>query len=797
MGLALLIGLFGGIVLAAAAGARRTATAYSRMVRETRDADVLVGVEHTGLTGFYDEMARLPGVTATGQLAGVNIVPVDAAGKPDIVDDPAGIASVDDRVGYTIFRPTVLAGRVPRPERADEILANPAMAHLHHLEVGSKVSALVFRDLPDDLRQIDSSQGQPVSLTVVGIGVVPTEVVPVSPRDSGPQFTVTSAFYRAYADPEHIPFDAAVVRLEPGTDISRFRGQVDAIAAVHPEVGQVFFTPQADRRVAAERSIAPQAVALGAFAALAALTAFLVIGQLLGRQRALESNDDPALRSLGMTPRQLFAVATVRAATVAAAGGLVAVALAISTSALFPIGPAGVAEPHPGPAVNVALLAAGVVAIILLLAARVAVSSWRAAISSGRRARADVTRPSRLAETAAGLGCPASVTTGVRMALESGRGATAVPVRTTVTGTLIAITALLAALTFGTSLNNLVATPRLYGQDWDVVYDAGFSVIPTAAASALLHGNPSVAAFSGGVYGDVTVAGRQVAAVGIEAITDSVFPTLLAGRPPRVDDEIVLGTSVLSRLHRRVGDVVTVGAGDGERPMRVVGRAVFPKMGRGTFSTTSLGEGAAVAASVLAQPNPDAPADIYNFMLIRWNPDPAQAAIRQRTVTGLLELAAGCSGASGQCVSALQRPGLIDGYSRVRATPLVLAGLLAALALATLAHTLVTSIRRRRRDLAILKTLGFVRRQVSAAVAWQSTVLAAIAVVIGVPLGVAAGRWLWAMFADQLGVAATARTPVVAVVVVVPAAIVAANLIAAVPARMAARTRAAVVLRSE
>jgi len=706
VGLALLIGLFGGVVLAAAAGARRTQTAYSRMVRATHDVDVLVGAEHTGLTGFYDEVARLPGVTAIGEAAGVNLIFVDAAGQPDLTNDPTANASIDGRLAYTVFRPNLLSGRMPRPDRATEVLANPAVAHLRHLRVGNTFAALAFRRLPDDLRQVDVSQGTPVSLTVVGIGVNPSEVVPVAPRDDGPQFTVTPAFYRTYADPEHLPYDAAGVRLHPGTDVSRFRAQVDTIAAAHPEVGQVFFTPQADRRAAADRAIAPQAVALAAFAALAALTAFLVIGQLLVRQQALESDDTPALRSLGMTTGQLFAVAMVRAVSVAAVGGVMAVALATGASALFPTGPAGVAEPHPGPAVNVALLAAGLVAIVILLAARVAIPSWRSAISSGRRAHQDAARPSRLAQTATGLGFPASLTAGVLMALEPGRGSTAVPVRTTVAGTLVALTALLAALTFGASLSDLVATPRLYGQDWDVAYDAGFSVIPTAGATALLKDNPSVTAFSGGAYGDVTVGGRQVAAVGIDPI---------AG----------------------------------------------------------------------------------NFMLIRWNHDPAQRATRLRTTAGLLDLAAGCSGASGHCLPGNQRPGLIDGYSRVRATPLALAGLLGALALATLAHTLVTSIRRRRRDLAILKTLGFVRRQVSIAVAWQSTALAAIAAVIGVPLGVAAGRRLWGLFADQLGVAAGARTPVVAVVVAVPAALLAANLIAAAPARIAARTRPAVVLRSE
>lgn len=797
-GLALLVGLFGGAVLSAGAGARRTQTAYPRMVRDSRDADVFVGAEHTGLTGFYDEVAHVPGVTATGQVAGVNLVLLDAHGRPDLVDDPTANASVDGRLGYSTFRPKLLAGRMPRPERASEVLANPAIARLHRLKVGTKVRALAFRALPDDLREIDVSAGEPVLLTVVGIGVLPPEVVPVSPRDAAPQLVVTPAFYRAYADPDRLPYDATYVRLRRGTDISAFKDRVDALGAARPEVGQVFVTAQADRRTAAQRAILPQAVALAAFAALAGLTGLLVIGQLLARQRALESGDQRSLRSMGMTPGQLMAVDVLRAAAIAVTGGALAMGVAVALSSRFPIGPARLAEPRPGWAVNLALLAAAWLGTVVVLVGRVAWPAWRDAFSPSRAAAAGAApAPSRAAAVGARAGLPVSAAAGVRMAFDPGRGAAAVPLRTTVAGTAVAVTALLAAVTFGSSLSHLVATPRLYGQAWDVAYDFGFSIVPTARTTALLRDNPSVAAYAGGVYGDVTIGSRALPAVGIDPVKGSVFPTLLDGRPPSSDEEIVLGTTELARLHRHVGDTVTVGVGGEPRRMRVVGRAVFPKLGRGSFSTTSLGDGAAVTAAVLAQPDPSNPDDVYNFLLIRWSPDPARRAARVSLVADLMELAAGCSGASGYCMPATQRPGVIDGYSRVRTTPLVLGGLLALLALATLAHTLVTSIRRRRRDLAVLKTLGFVRHQVSAAVAWQATALSVIAAVVGVPLGVAIGRWLWETFAGQLGVVSGARTPVVASLALVPAALVAANLIGAVPARLAARTPPAVVLRSE
>ena len=81
-------------------------------------------------------------------------------------------------------------------------------------------------------------------------------------------------------------------------------------------------------------------------------------------------------------------------------------------------------------------------------------------------------------------------------------------------------------------------------------------------------------------------------------------------------------------------------------------------------------------------------------------------------------------------------------------------------AMTSLALTVLTSVRRRRRELALLKTLGMTRRQLRAIVAWQTTLTLLIALVVGVPLGVAAGRWAWRGFAGSLGVAPVTVVPV-------------------------------------
>ena len=176
----------------------------------------------------------------------------------------------------------------------------------------------------------------------------------------------------------------------------------------------------------------------------------------------------------------------------------------------------------------------------------------------------------------------------------------------------------------------------------------------------------------------------------------------------------------------------------------------------------------------------------YPLFAVRYAPGvrPAQALARLRHDFGPTVLR--------------QLPGeTIANLQSVDSLSLVLAGLAAVLGAAALGNTLTIFVRRRRRDLAILKTLGFRRRQVASAVAWQATSFMLVALALGLPLGVAAGRWAWDLTATQLQSAAPAAVPVLAIALVVPAGLLAGNALAALPARTAARTAPAISLRQE
>ena len=135
-------------------------------------------------------------------------------------------------------------------------------------------------------------------------------------------------------------------------------------------------------------------------------------------------------------------------------------------------------------------------------------------------------------------------------------------------------------------------------------------------------------------------------------------------------------------------------------------------------------------------------------------------------------------------------------YALIDATPDVLAGILAVLGLAVLGQFVVASGRRRRRDFAIMKVLGLLRGQVSAVTVWQVTTLTGLALLVGLPLGVAGGHWAWELFAGNVGLATDAITPL-PLLWTIPVTLVAASLTALGSGQIVPRLSPAAVLRSE
>jgi putative ABC transport system permease protein len=797
LGLALLLGVIGGVVLAAAAGAQRTDTAYPRLLRWANAAQADVIVKDAPVPAFFAAVRRLPEVTASSTEGLFNFALPARHGPP--VAPVETFSSPDDSMGRTGDRLKMLDGQLPDPARPQDAVVDQDLAAREHLRPGGTLHLLMIPNTKNGIP--DLGRARAMSFRVTGIGVFDSQIVPATKVNAEPTVLLSPGFYRSAAARDSTYGSQAGVRLRPGVSVASFAHTAAALARRYPATGGVIVVSLQDEAAATQRAIRPQAVALALFAALVALIALAVIGQLLSRQLSLDSAEYPVLSALGMSRITLAALSLARLAVVTTAGAVLAVIIAIAASPWMPIGPARLAEPHPGIDVNLAVLGAGLVLIaglpLLLLAALV----WRNAVRTARPlGTPDPAGPAKASRLGAALGRLGSVpgSIGVRMAFEPGHGQTTVPVRSALAGTIVAVTSVVAALVFGASLIHLVSTPRLYGQRWQQELDLGFGAVPEPLLSGILARQPGLTSYAVGNYGDITVQGTIVPAIGVAPVRGRNFISLLAGRLSAGRDEIALGAQTLRTLHRRIGQRIAVQVNGVTRPMLITGTAVFAAFSRGGFESTDLGSGAVLPAPVLSQPSPDTgcpqPRTCYSFALLRYRRGTDLRAAATRLIT--FTTRAGCP--PGSCVVVSdQRPNDIRNYSRVRDTPLILGGVLALLAVGTLAHVLVTAVRRRRRDLAILKTLGLVRRQVLGVVEWQALSLAGVALLIGVPLGLLAGRWAWSLFASSAGLAPAVSIPIALVVLIIPVTAVVAALIAAWPGRAAARLRPATVLRAE
>jgi hypothetical protein len=443
----------------------------------------------------------------------------------------------------------------------------------------------------------------------------------------------------------------------------------------------------------------------------------------------------------------------------------------------MPIGLARTAEIHAGLDFDPLVLGLGAVTVAVAVPLLAVLAEWR--VARTRRREITITRRPAVDRALGDTAMSPTASIGVRFALDAGRGPATVPVWTAVLGAILALVLLSGTWAFRSSLQRLLDEPHLYGWNWDV--KSGAPALPDIGATLVpaFDRDDAVAAFASGTVIQAEIAGRRVDLLAMDRQRGTVAPTVLEGRLPRTAKEVMLGSKTLDRLEESVGASAPVRIGQTVAGYRVVGRGVFPDYG----DASRLGEGAFMTFAGVRRVLPDAKENVF---LLRFSKHADRQATFERVRAALEPVPSRRSG----------RPRELEDLARVRSLPLVLATILGLLAAATLAHALITSVRRRRRELAILKTLGLRRAQIARVVAWQATVLVALALLIGIPIGLLAGRFAWDAFAESLGVPPAPAYPWALVAVTAPVALLFGYAIAAFPAWIAGRTRPAAVLRS-
>ena len=217
----------------------------------------------------------------------------------------------------------------------------------------------------------------------------------------------------------------------------------------------------------------------------------------------------------------------------------------------------------------------------------------------------------------------------------------------------------------------------------------------------------------------------------------------------------------MASLHKKLGDTVTVRSGaGGPHLLRIVGVATMPAIGGSGVLHLEMGTGAVVSSSLIPAiernpfNDPETGPQAY-FIDVRPGVNPLAARRSLEEMTAPLTNAYNF----GVVVQSVLRPAEIVDYRSMGTTPAILGASLGAAALAALGLTLLASVRRRRRDLAVLKILGFTRYQLSAMVAWQSNLAIAIGTIVGIPVGITLGRTLWDLFAREINAVPSPSCP--------------------------------------
>ena len=443
------------------------------------------------------------------------------------------------------------------------------------------------------------------------------------------------------------------------------------------------------------------------------------------------------------------------------AGTLLGIAGATLLSGVFPTGFVRRIEPDVGLRFETTVLFLGAVVLVAALALWTLTALLLARWAS-RRAR----RPSAVIEAIAKRCGASTVSTGLRFAFTR-REQDGGSMRTVVIGLLLTVGALVGAITFAASLDRLVSEPARYGTNYDLQFGNGAESVSPKLREGL-DADADVAGLM--MYAVRSSARRAVhAAIGRHGTGQRRHRCQgRLGRLPTGKDEIALGRLAAGAFGVGIGDEVSLAGEASTQKFRVTGLAVVPSIGL----NDGIGQDGLLTMPGLSQLDSAATA---NTAVVTLRPGAGpDTAKRLSALTGVE-----ASGSS--------RPSAIVNVARVRSIPFVLAAFLGALALLTVVYVMLSSVQSRRKDVAILRSIGADRGWIARAVQWQATIFTLLPVAIGIPLGLIIGRSVFGSFADSIGTLNDPSIPVLLLALIAGGLLVLANAIAAVPAYRANR----------
>ena len=790
----LLCGILGAVALGALAGARRTESAYGRYLRSINSSDVLVNIPVPG-TSVIAKVSALPGIRSSAAWLGLNANPV-VHGRVDDAFLTDSLSGTYHGAFFTQDTMTVLHGRLPRLDATDEIALTPGLAGLFGVGLGGTVT-YQFLNGAD---QFPVSTGYS-TYRVVGIVEIPPALVDQFDQTQG---AVLPPAATVAAEAQHqnvVAFSWVGMRLVKGSaGIPSLQSSLGRVAAKLGGPGSSFDIRRLDTvHQQVQDAIRPQAVAWPCSEHSSRSAMLILVGQGLRQLLDRSAAQLELLGALGMTRAEVALAGGLEGAVAVIVGVALAVAGAVAFSPLAPVGPVRQFDPARGVQFDVTVLLGGGLLLLLLLLGLVALLAWRSVRPSHRV----YDRPSTVARAAVVLGVPTVAALGALYALESPPGRRRGVVRGNLIGSVVAVTAVVAAVVFGTSLSGLVSHPVRYGWNWNVLLQAqgGYGNYSGYDLGRLMAAQPGVQGWSTFAFTQLPIDGQSVPVLGLATRKGSVEPPTFSGSPLDGPDQIELGENSLRQLDKQIGDTVVVGSGPTKRQMTIVGTVTLPSIGLMLTDHVSLGRGAMLPEGTLLaiehlsshqQPEDTSLSALPSTIAIDLDPGTSAGPLVKRIVAADPD---NQPGGLYRLDRVLGAPVAND--AQMGSQPLTLAVVLAVAVLLSLAATVLAGTRRRGRELAVLKSLGLTRRQVRAIVLWQTSTILVIAAALGLALGLAAGHWVWTSFATSIGVVPVTTIPLGALVLGLLGLVAAGNALTAVPAFLAARTPTATLLRAE
>ena len=772
--LGLLAGVTFGLAAAGVAGSRRTEDALPRALAASPRLDAAVLPNDPEFDAQQRaEVAALPEVE--------HAVPFVVPFFLNYVDPPSdGQLLPTTPFAARALSGVILEGRFTNPNRAHEVVIDENMRDRHHLGIGSRMVIEHKPPKADVLEQI------PVGPLPEGLDLkdlkfrVRLRVVGIAKSfNSSDELSVTSAaFFRKYGDRILGPTNMFVELKRGERTFVPFQQGVQRIVGhpVNVERGSDFMGLRQFENIA---DIERNGLLLFALATL--VGGGVLVGQALVRAVTAGAADAPTWQAMGASRAMLVRGMVVPTTIVAGVGALTTVLVAIALSPRFPIGTIRQLELDIGLHADWAVLIPFALVLVLVVLATAIVTAW---LSTGL-ARDDVSRPSTVGDWAARAGMSPALVVGARLAVEPGRGRRAVPVRSALIGAIAGVLGVVACFTFRAGIDDALAQPERSGIVWDssIVSLGGPFDSETIDEVVSLPGAQAVNAALWVRALDVNDVPTPT--FGVEHVSGDMHFVVLSGRAPTAPDEIAFAPATMEALGVSIGDRVKVGE-DSNRHATVVGKVLLPETSHTNYDQSAWMTRGAIDDILAAEPAAG-PEDLWDSLLVRWAPGAQEAGDKRLAAlageTYFFERAT--------------LPSAVSELHTLRALPLVLAAFFGLLAIATVAHALVTTVRRRRHDLAIMRSFGFTARQSRVAITWQATLLAIAGVIVGVPLGLIAGRTIWRWLADDYPVVYVPPIELVAILLVIPAALLVVNALAVAPGRAAAKIRPAEALRVE